>query len=585
MEVMVSTRGPRSRYFEKGEKVLCYEPDKSKAKVLYDSKILGTYETKDKRGRKHIQYKIHFQGWSSSWDRKVSADYVLKDTEENRQLQRDLAEKAQLQLGAYLYRKEHKNKKRSRKPIAINSEDSADATSPNKLRPRGLSEDNFSSGSTFEKNDRFSMKDDCETDSCCSSVESFHDEDRVMLRISERLRHYLEYDYDMIVKYGKQHTLPSRNPAVAIFEKFVKQTALKMVFSSNQSEGNPRRRTTQQRTTERKERDVDKIIATVELLKEFADGLRIYFDFTISEYLLYKEEREHVLSYLSEENLKKFSYVPTPAFNLEWFNIKNDITEASTSVSTTNTTTTPLTTTSSLAAPTITAENTAEIQSQSAVTICVSVSTTSTDNINPSATSQDDQPQRRKLRSHRSDDSDFTLENCLSSIASTSSAASTPLNSNIPASGLSFLKSLAPISPQIRDFLQNVLSWRLLPSNAVSAPSMIFGAPHLARLIVKLPEFLNASTMSDEKLKIILQHLDTFVNYLESHKEWFNEDNYARSINQSHTDNTNDVIREVMHTTKFLDPEDVPIAKDHQEKTSIEELSTPTNVESLSSLH
>lgn len=37
---MVSTRGPKSpRYFEKGEKVLCYEPDKSKAKVLYDSKV------------------------------------------------------------------------------------------------------------------------------------------------------------------------------------------------------------------------------------------------------------------------------------------------------------------------------------------------------------------------------------------------------------------------------------------------------------------------------------------------------------------------------------------------------------------
>ncbi|KAI8123547.1 Protein male-specific lethal-3 [Lucilia cuprina] len=263
---MVSTRGPRSRYFEKGEKVLCYEPDPSKAKVLYDSKILGTYETKDKRGRKIIQYKIHFQGWSSSWDRKVSADFVLKDTEENRQLQRDLAEKAQLQLGAYLYRKEHsKNKKRSRKSAAINSEDSADAsTSPTKLRPRGVSEDNFSSsGSTFEKNENCSMKDDCETDSCCSSVESFHDEDRVMLRISERLRQYLEYDHDMIVKYGKQHALPSRTPIVAILENFVKQTALKMVFTNNQTEGGTtRRRTAQQRTADKKEKDVDKMINT-----------------------------------------------------------------------------------------------------------------------------------------------------------------------------------------------------------------------------------------------------------------------------------------------------------------------------------
>lgn len=33
-----------TRYFEKGEKVLCYEPDPTKAKVLYDSKV-----------RKHLQ--------------------------------------------------------------------------------------------------------------------------------------------------------------------------------------------------------------------------------------------------------------------------------------------------------------------------------------------------------------------------------------------------------------------------------------------------------------------------------------------------------------------------------------------------
>ncbi|XP_058985719.1 protein male-specific lethal-3-like [Musca domestica] len=510
---MVSTRGPRSRYFEKGEKVLCYEPDASKAKVLYDSKILGTYETKDKRGRKHIQYKVHFQGWSSSWDRKVSADYVLKDTEENRQLQRDLAEKAQLQLGAYLYRKEHKNKKRSRKTTAINSEDSADAsTSPNKLRPRGLSEDNFSSGSTFEKNERYSMKDD-ETDSCCSSIESFHDEDRVMLRISERLRQYLEYDHDMIVKYGKQHALPSRNPAVSILEKFVKQTALKMVFANNQPEGPPRRRAAQQRTTEKKEKDVEKIISTVALLKEVADGLRIYFDFTIHEYLLYKEEKEYALSYLSEENLNSFTYVPAPAFSLDWFNIKNE--------------TYDMTTTAGSISGNVnsssnsTLENTIEAQQNSANAADAPTNQTP-------ATSQEEQPQRRKLRSHRSDECDFTLENCLASIASTSAGAPTPLNCNIPASGLNHLKSLAPISPQIRDFLQNVLSWRIIPSNAPPGPSMIFGAPHLARLIVKLPEFLNASTMSDEKLKIILQHLDTFVNYLESHKDWFNEENYER---------------------------------------------------------
>ena len=37
---MVSTRGHNTKYkFCDGEKVLCYEPDPTKAKVLYDSKV------------------------------------------------------------------------------------------------------------------------------------------------------------------------------------------------------------------------------------------------------------------------------------------------------------------------------------------------------------------------------------------------------------------------------------------------------------------------------------------------------------------------------------------------------------------
>lgn len=38
---MVSTRGFKYK-FVVGEKVLCYEPDPTKAKVLYDSKVINT---------------------------------------------------------------------------------------------------------------------------------------------------------------------------------------------------------------------------------------------------------------------------------------------------------------------------------------------------------------------------------------------------------------------------------------------------------------------------------------------------------------------------------------------------------------
>lgn len=40
---MVSTRGVKTDGFVEGEKVLCYEPDITKAKVLYDAKVMFTF--------------------------------------------------------------------------------------------------------------------------------------------------------------------------------------------------------------------------------------------------------------------------------------------------------------------------------------------------------------------------------------------------------------------------------------------------------------------------------------------------------------------------------------------------------------
>lgn len=44
--------------------------------------------------------------------------------------------------------------------------------------------------------------------------------------------------------------------------------------------------------------------------------------------------------------------------------------------------------------------------------------------------------------------------------------------------------------------------------------------------LVKLPDFLNATTIPDEKLKVLLTHLDVFIEYLESKKEYFGELHY-----------------------------------------------------------
>lgn len=50
-------------------------------------------------------------------------------------------------------------------------------------------------------------------------------------------------------------------------------------------------------------------LLSINLRKEMADGLRIYFDFILKDYLLYKQEMEQASALLSPENLKNFIYV------------------------------------------------------------------------------------------------------------------------------------------------------------------------------------------------------------------------------------------------------------------------------------
>lgn len=145
LPIMASKKMSNKCKFEEGEKVLCYEPNPLKTKVLYDSKVndnilplfhvsfatfqwtvfvfifcLGfksgawkrwprtpnilqvshpfSSECDDEHPTCLIRgfYELVFQGWNSTWDRYVTDEFILKDTEENRKLQKELAEEAQL---------------------------------------------------------------------------------------------------------------------------------------------------------------------------------------------------------------------------------------------------------------------------------------------------------------------------------------------------------------------------------------------------------------------------------------------------------------------------------------------------------
>jgi len=80
--------------FLQNELVLCYDPDPIKARMLYDAKVLDNDVTKDDKGKKVSEYYVHFQGWNKSWDRWVLEDQLLRNNESSRALQQKLYQEA-----------------------------------------------------------------------------------------------------------------------------------------------------------------------------------------------------------------------------------------------------------------------------------------------------------------------------------------------------------------------------------------------------------------------------------------------------------------------------------------------------------
>ncbi|EDO38666.1 predicted protein, partial [Nematostella vectensis] len=89
-----ATRSLPTPKHEQGDTVLCYEPDPTKARVLYEAKVLEVDITKDEKGKKVPEYFIHFNGWNKSWDRWVVEESVLKNSEANQALKAKLHENA-----------------------------------------------------------------------------------------------------------------------------------------------------------------------------------------------------------------------------------------------------------------------------------------------------------------------------------------------------------------------------------------------------------------------------------------------------------------------------------------------------------
>ncbi|KAM3961151.1 male-specific lethal 3 [Aphomia sociella] len=534
---MVSTRGLRYKFSE-GERVLCYEPDPTKAKVLYDSKVLEVIESKDKRGRRTVEYLIHFQGWNSSWDRCVSEDFVLKDTEENRQLQRDLAEKSQLQLGAYLYRRERKKG------------GSTNTGAGSTKRPRhGFSDDGSSSSTQPDEGETG------DTDSSSGSGSSSQPHSppphahlgRAHIALPSALRDRLTFDYHLVVKRGRVSALPAEPCAAQILESFVKWFARAGAWHPPRAKHDPPRRP-----------DLLDVSCRLNLVREVADGLRVYFDFILRGHLLYKQElnqyHEICGQYIEED-------IPEEDIKSEAEDEENNSQDDGTLASAEEDLKSPKIPEYSHLPPdpvdgekptSLPQTNNHEEQSktESNDKSAAKNESTSEENQNnhscPSVNTREGRSATRsgnvarRLRSHKSAVSQSENDEPAPSTSTGEPRTFETLSSSVGSSGSSLSEgwahsSQAPPAPTntpttrtpLSLLLDKVAKWQIIPREGTEhLPCRVYGAIHLARLFVKLPDFLNATQMPDFKLKLILKHIDMFVQYLEEHSEWFGESYY-----------------------------------------------------------
>uniref|UniRef100_H2ZCP9 Uncharacterized protein n=1 Tax=Ciona savignyi TaxID=51511 RepID=H2ZCP9_CIOSA len=292
--------------FTVGERVLCYEPDKSKAKVLYDAKILDADYIKDGKSRKP-EYKIHFQGWNSAWDRWADECYVLKSTEENRKLQRKLARQALRQI---------KGRKKVHLPGVANILKSAPENETSSDSDSSLSSDRVGGIQIKEE----VLDSECGTTSPLpkrrrksTTSSSKHSEDTTtidaaqilsseyqppvatvtrksfLVDIPTSLQRRLEEDHKMVTQENKLVSLPTKLNVVQILENYIKYFAIthaRLPSSEKQINDIP----------------PDKNLS---LCKETCEDLRILFDFTLPLVLLYYSEQSQCIRIMESAHLVK----------------------------------------------------------------------------------------------------------------------------------------------------------------------------------------------------------------------------------------------------------------------------------------
>ncbi|PNI38678.1 MSL3 isoform 13, partial [Pan troglodytes] len=193
--------------------------------------IVDVIVGKDEKGRKIPEYLIHFNGWNRSWDRWAAEDHVLRDTDENRRLQRKLARKAVARL-----RSTGRKKKRCRLPGV----DSVLKGLPTEEKDEN-DENSLSSSSDCSENkdEEISEESDIEEKTEVKEEPELQtrremEERTITIEIPEVLKKQLEDDCYYINRRKRLVKLPCQTNIITILESYVKHFAINAAFSANE---------------------------------------------------------------------------------------------------------------------------------------------------------------------------------------------------------------------------------------------------------------------------------------------------------------------------------------------------------------
>uniref|UniRef100_A0A9J8B3X2 Chromo domain-containing protein n=1 Tax=Cyprinus carpio carpio TaxID=630221 RepID=A0A9J8B3X2_CYPCA len=501
--------------FHKGEKVLCFEPDPSKAKVLYDAKVVDIATVKDDKGKRVPKYLIHFNGWNRSWDRWAAEDHVLRDSDNNRKLQRKLARKALARM-----RKKGWRKRRCRLP-GVNSilksltdeekekSDDASLISPSDDSDKDISDQESLKSESDSSEDMNNMREEQEPQ---TKKESEEKSITVNIDIPDVLKKKLEDDCYYINKRKKLVKLPCLTNVVNILESYVKHFTLNAAFSTNERCRHPQssmqtNMSPHYMPPERNE----------ELCKEMVDGLRITFDFTLPLILLYPNEQAQFKKVSSSKFFQPI--IDSATCTSRTFRERSP--SPCQNPSTPQSTDSHPALSESSSVPVIMAtppkrRRCAYQDSDATQSLRRSTRNTSggervAETGGGGSSNASPQPKRRPAEV-QSPLPKFFLSLEKKTPVHSGSSSPLPLTPSRDCIGGLF----SGLETQTNYELNEVLSWRLMPDNypqsdQLPPPSYLYGAQHLLRLFVKLPEILRKMHIPEKNLSALVKHFELFL--------------------------------------------------------------------------